>query len=99
MMQQMMQMIGHEPSLLGRMPGFKNMADLRRGLAAQVPATCALFGGMNPFGASGNKPTRAASRLLRDDESRCRRRRRVRAAKDKRPSARPRRPRARRRRK
>jgi signal recognition particle subunit SRP54 len=57
MMKQMMQMIGMQPSLLGRMPGFKNMAGLAQGLGGRGPADMsALFGGVNPFGAGGNKP-------------------------------------------
>ena len=57
MMKQMMQMIGMQPSLLGRMPGFKNMAGLAKGMGGQgVGDMSALFGGVNPFGAAGNKP-------------------------------------------
>ncbi len=57
MMKQMMQMIGMQPSLLGRMPGFRNMAGLAKGLGGAGPADMSsLFGGVNPFGAQGNKP-------------------------------------------
>jgi signal recognition particle subunit SRP54 len=57
MMKQMMQMIGMQPSLLGRLPGFKNMAGLAKGMGGQgVSDMSALFGGVNPFGAAGNKP-------------------------------------------
>jgi signal recognition particle subunit SRP54 len=57
MMKQMMQMIGMQPSLLGRMPGFRNMAGMAQGLGGRGPGDMsALFGGVNPFGAAGNKP-------------------------------------------
>jgi signal recognition particle subunit SRP54 len=57
MMKQMMQMIGMQPSLLGRMPGFKNMAGLAKGMGGQgMGDMSALFGGVNTFGAAGNKP-------------------------------------------
>jgi signal recognition particle subunit SRP54 len=57
MMKQMMQMIGMQPSLLGRMPGFRNIGGLAKGLGGAGPADMsALFGGVNPFGQQGNKP-------------------------------------------
>ena len=57
MMKQMMQMIGMQPSLLGRMPGFRNVVGLAKGLGGAGPADMsALFGGVNPFGAQGNRP-------------------------------------------
>jgi signal recognition particle subunit SRP54 len=61
MMKQMMQMLGMQPSMLGRMPGFKNlanMAQLGRGAGGgQMPGDMsALFGGMNPFGPQGGRP-------------------------------------------
>ncbi|MCC7108501.1 MAG: signal recognition particle protein, partial [Deltaproteobacteria bacterium] len=57
MMKQMMQMIGMQPSLLGRMPGFRNVGGLAKGLGGAGPADMsALFGGVNPFGAQGNRP-------------------------------------------
>jgi signal recognition particle subunit SRP54 len=60
MMKQMMQMIGMQPNMLGRIPGFGNMAkmaQLAKGGAGGGPGDMsALFGGMNPFGAGGSKP-------------------------------------------
>jgi signal recognition particle subunit SRP54 len=57
MMKQMMQMIGMQPSLLGRMPGFRNMASMAKGLGGAGPTDMsALFGGVNPFGQQGNRP-------------------------------------------
>ncbi|MBI1947100.1 MAG: signal recognition particle protein [Deltaproteobacteria bacterium] len=57
MMKQMMQMIGMQPSLLSRMPGFRNIGGLAKGLGGAGPADMsALFGGVNPFGAQGNRP-------------------------------------------
>ncbi|MFZ9886830.1 MAG: signal recognition particle protein [Myxococcota bacterium] len=62
MMKQMMQMIGMQPSLLGRLPGFGNMAKMAQlakgfgGPGGGPGDMSALFGGVNPFGPSGNKP-------------------------------------------
>lgn len=62
MMKQMMQMIGMQPSTLGRMPGFKNMAKMAQMARSQGGGgggpgdMSALFGGMNPFGAGGQRP-------------------------------------------
>jgi signal recognition particle subunit SRP54 len=60
MMKQMMQMIGMQPNMLGRIPGFGNMAkmaQLAKGAGGGGPGDMsALFGGMNPFGAQGGKP-------------------------------------------
>jgi signal recognition particle subunit SRP54 len=67
MMKQMMQMIGFQPSLLGRIPGFKGMANMANmaKAAGGMPGMgggggpgdmSALFGGMNPFGAQGQRP-------------------------------------------
>ena len=60
MMKQMMQMLGMQPGLLGKMPGFKNLAKLGGafgGGASPGPGDMsALFGGMNPFSAQGQKP-------------------------------------------
>jgi signal recognition particle subunit SRP54 len=57
MMKQMMQMIGMQPSLLGRMPGFRNVGGLAQGLGGAGPGDMsALFGGVNPFGAQGGRP-------------------------------------------
>jgi signal recognition particle subunit SRP54 len=59
MMKQMMQMIGMQPGLLGRIPGFGNMAkmaQLGKGMAGMPGDMSAMFGGMNPFGPGGNKP-------------------------------------------
>jgi signal recognition particle subunit SRP54 len=58
MMRQMMQMIGMQPSLLGKMAGFKDMAKMAQAFGGgRGPADLsALFGGVNPFGAQGNKP-------------------------------------------
>ena len=57
MMKQMMQMIGMQPNLLGRMPGFRNIGGLAKGLGGAGPADMsALFGGVNPFGQQGAKP-------------------------------------------
>ena len=58
MMKQMMQMIGMNPSMLGRMPGFKGMANMAKGgMPGGGPGDMsALFGGMNPFGAQGQRP-------------------------------------------
>ncbi len=72
MMKQMMQMIGMQPGLLGRMPGFSNMAKLGKAFGGGgmpgMPAMpggmpggglgdmSALFGGVNPFGAGGQRP-------------------------------------------
>jgi signal recognition particle subunit SRP54 len=66
MMKQMMQMIGMQPGLLGKMPGFGNMAKMGQafggggGMPGMPPGglgdMSALFGGMNPFGAQGQRP-------------------------------------------
>jgi signal recognition particle subunit SRP54 len=61
MMKQMMQMIGMQPGLLGKMPGFKNMAKMAQmakgggGMPGGADMS-ALFGGVNPFGAQGGRP-------------------------------------------
>jgi signal recognition particle subunit SRP54 len=61
MMKQMMQMIGMQPSLLGKMPGFKGMAQMAKmarggGMGGGPGDMSALFGGMNPFGPQGGRP-------------------------------------------
>jgi signal recognition particle subunit SRP54 len=58
MMKQMMQMIGMQPGLMGKMAGFKDMAKMAQSFGgARGPADMsAMFGGMNPFGPQGNKP-------------------------------------------
>ena len=69
MMKQMMQMIGMQPGLMSRMPGFSNMAKMAKGFGGGggLPGMggmgggglgdmSALFGGMNPFGGGGGKP-------------------------------------------
>ncbi len=59
MMKQMMQMIGMQPNMLGRIPGFKNMAkmaQLTKGMQGMPGDMSAMFGGMNPFGAQGGRP-------------------------------------------
>lgn len=60
MMKQMMQMIGMQPGLLGRMPGFRNMAKMAQmggaGGMGGMGDMSAMFGGMNPFSQMGNKP-------------------------------------------
>ena len=62
MMKQMMQMIGMQPGLLGKMPGFGNMAKMGKAFAGGggppggLGDMSALFGGVNPFGAQGQRP-------------------------------------------
>ncbi len=66
MMKQMMQMIGMQPGLLGKMPGFGNMAKMGQalggggGMPGMPPGglgdMSALFGGVNPFGPQGSRP-------------------------------------------
>ena len=66
MMKQMMQMIGMQPGLMGRMPGFANMAKMGKafggggmpgmGGGGGLGDMSALFGGVNPFGAQGQRP-------------------------------------------
>ena len=63
MMKQMMQMIGMQPGLLGRIPGFGGMAKMAQmakaggmGRPGGPGDMSALFGGMDPFGAAGSRP-------------------------------------------
>lgn len=58
MMKQVMQMIGMQPGLLGRLPGFRNMAKMAQmgGAGGGLGDMSAMFGGMNPFGPGGGKP-------------------------------------------
>jgi signal recognition particle subunit SRP54 len=57
MMKQMMQMIGMQPGLMGRMPAFKDMAKMGQAFGGKGPGDMSsLFGGANPFAGPGNKP-------------------------------------------
>ena len=60
-MKQMMQMVGMQSGLIGKMPGFGNMAKMAKsfgggGMPGGLGDMSALFGGVNPFGSQGQKP-------------------------------------------
>ncbi len=53
MMRQMMQTLGQAPGLLGKLPGFKQMAGLRNMQGADLSG---IFGTADPFGKGGMRP-------------------------------------------